>query len=218
MSERRVGRTIDGGASSRRLRRGRIATVDDLRRAQEQQRLLGSELSRVRELAGAWRNGLAGLITALVTFSLIRGRSDIGTLSPNWAVAVGVLLLLALVAGGAAAILVLRAAHGRPRVVELRSALPEAAATHAEALRSARAVQRGIVLSFVCLVLLTGAVATTWYGPEKSPPGLRIRHAGGTVCGRVVEQKPGWVTVEAAGVRTTVQLSQASFVVPVSAC
>ncbi|MEV0175620.1 hypothetical protein AB0I00_31470 [Streptomyces sp. NPDC050803] len=201
-----------------RLRAGGAATRRDLLRERERRSLLADELVRVRESATAWRNGLAGLITALVGFSLIRGRSDIGQLTPAWARAVGVLLLLALAVGTAAAFAVLRAAHGRPNIVVMRAAEPAAVAAHGEALRSARSLRAGIALSLVCLVLLTGAVGVTWYGPEKDAALLRVRQPGGTVCGKVVRTGAGSMTLEHNGVRTTVRLRDAVSVEPVKAC
>ena len=49
--------------------------------AQAVQRMLRDELTVVRAAATAWRNGLAGLLAAMLGFSLVKGRSDIGTLA-----------------------------------------------------------------------------------------------------------------------------------------
>ncbi|MEV6633608.1 hypothetical protein AB0M54_22945 [Actinoplanes sp. NPDC051470] len=57
------------------------ATLDDLRRVQHRDRLLRTELPRGREAATAWRNGLGALLTALIGFSLIKGRADVGQLA-----------------------------------------------------------------------------------------------------------------------------------------
>src|SRR5512142_960470 len=96
------------------------ATGHDLRAAQQQQRLLKTELPRVREAATAWRNGLGALLAALIGFGLVKGRSDVGQLAPGWAAAVGVVLLLALAAGAIGALLLLRAAHGSARATDTR--------------------------------------------------------------------------------------------------
>ncbi|WP_234584556.1 hypothetical protein, partial [Micromonospora sp. MH99] len=86
-----------------RLRPGPPATVADLHRAQQLAGLLRGELERVRAAAVAWRNGLGGLLVALVGFSLIRGRTDVTTLAAGWGALVGILLLAALAAGVAGA-------------------------------------------------------------------------------------------------------------------
>lgn len=161
-----------------RLAAGPPATASDLRRAQYRERLLRTELDRVRGAALAWRNGLAGLLAALLGFSLVKGRSDIGQLSPAASAVVGVLLLLALVAGAGAALALLRAAHGRPQIISLGTSAHPALDEHLEALDSATALRRGIMLAMLCGVLLASAVGTTWYGPARAaaqaPPGSAV--------------------------------------------
>nr|ADK54886.1 hypothetical protein [uncultured soil bacterium] len=137
----------------------------DLYQAQLRERMARSELDRVRQAALAWRNGLAGLLAAVVGFSLIKGRSDIGELTSTASVAVGVILATALVVGTGAALALLYAAHGRPSVQRLKSATEVVLADHREALSAARALRRGIVLSLICGALLATAVGVTWYGP-----------------------------------------------------
>ena len=85
------------------------------RAAKATQDLLADELPRVRTSAVAWRNGLGALLAGLIGFGLVKGRSDVTQLTPTAAAAAGFLLLAALVAGSVAAVLLMRAAHGRPR-------------------------------------------------------------------------------------------------------
>lgn len=85
------------------------------------QRALAQELGRVREVAVAWRNGLAAILAGLVGFGLIKERRDVGQAAPQWAVTAGLLLLAALVAGGLGALSLLCAAHGRPACVRVCS-------------------------------------------------------------------------------------------------
>jgi hypothetical protein len=152
------------------LKPGPPASPADLRVAQEREMLLRTELSRVRQAATAWRNGLGGLLAALVGFGLIRGRSDVTQLTQGWAVTVGVLLLTALLAGAGGALLLIRAAHGRPSVTSVHDLLPVLAADHIEAVESATALRRGIGLTLTCAALLITAVAITWYGPSDAGP------------------------------------------------
>jgi hypothetical protein len=72
------------------LRPGPSATPADLRAAQERERLLRSELPRVRAAAAAWRNGLAGLLAALAGFGFIKGQSDL--VFPSFAMSEGLVL------------------------------------------------------------------------------------------------------------------------------
>ena len=109
---------------SYRLEPGSRAKSADLRAAREYYRLLSAELTRVRQAATAWRNGLGGLLAALVGFSLIKGRSDISQLAKPWAVGVGIMLLAALITGAAGALLLIRAANGRPSVTSARELMP----------------------------------------------------------------------------------------------
>jgi hypothetical protein len=89
--------------------------------SQAVQRLQRDALPRVRAAAVAWRNGLAGLLAGLLGFSLVKGRSDVSQLAWPWNVAVGVLLLAALMIGGYGATRLLWAAHGRPDLLDRRT-------------------------------------------------------------------------------------------------
>jgi len=194
------------------------ATPADLRAAQERDRLLRTELPRVREAATAWRNGLGALLAALVGFGLVKGRSDVSQLDPAWAVAVGVGLLLALIAGAVGALLLIRAAHGIPVVTPVRKILARRAADHMEALSAAKALTAGIVLTLTCAALLVGAVATTWYGPPRDKPAVEVTTPDGTVCGRVVRTAAGTMTLDTAAGEVPVELARASAIRAVTAC
>jgi hypothetical protein len=149
---------------------GPDATVADLQRAERLGEMLAGERERVSAAALAWRNGLAGLLVALAGFSLIKGRSDISELTPVPGRIVGILLLLAVGTGAAGALSLLRAAHGRPSILDATRVQPGVIADHEEALAAAHALRRGIALTLVCAVLLVGAVGTTWYGPAHAKP------------------------------------------------
>lgn len=194
------------------------ATEADLRAAQEGERLLAAELPRVREAATAWRNGLGGLLAALVGFSLIKGRSDVSQLAGSWAVWVGILLLAALVAGAAGALLLIRAANGRPAVVPARELLSRNTADHVEAVSAAGALRRGIALTLGCAALLVAAVGATWYGPGRDKPVLQVTVPGGTVCGSVVALADGNLTLDTAAGEVTTKLAEASAVQPLTSC
>ncbi|MFC4020214.1 hypothetical protein ACFOW4_20030 [Micromonospora sp. GCM10011542] len=148
-----------------RLQPGPPATVADLRRAQHLAGLLRGELQRIRAAALAWRNGLGGLLVALVGFSLIRGRSDVTTLAPGWGPLVGVLLLAALGAGVGGALTLLRAAHGPLSVTPVAAVAPAPLGDHQEALAAVRALRTGVGLVLLCTALLVAAVGVTWYAP-----------------------------------------------------
>ncbi|MFE6871560.1 hypothetical protein ACFVFS_34045 [Kitasatospora sp. NPDC057692] len=191
-----------------RLRPGDPATPVDPRLIQDRQRQLRGELPRVRAAATAWRNGLAALLTALVGFGLIKGRSDIGQLSGACAAVVGGLLLSALLAGAAGALLLLRAAHGRPAMTPVRTMPPGPVAERREAEQSTRALRKGIVLTLACAGLLVAAVGTTWYGPARSTPRLTVITPGLTVCGAVTRVGDGSMLLTTAAGQVSVELAQ----------
>lgn len=203
---------------SRQLSPGHSATVADLHAARERERLLLAELPRVREAATAWRNGLGGLLAALVGFSLIKGRSDIGELAGHWAALVGILLLAALIAGTVGALLLIRAANGRPSVASTRQLLSRSVADHLEALAAATALRRGIVLTLTCAALLVAAVGATWYGPARDKPFLQIATPSGTICGSVVRVSHGSLTLNTAAGEVTTDLAAVSAIEAVVGC
>jgi hypothetical protein len=179
-------------AMTYQLRPAEPATEADLRAAQERGRLLAAELPRVREAATAWRNSLGGLLVALVGFSLIKGRSDVSQLAGSWAAAVGILLLASLIAGAAGALLLVRAANGRPSVVPIHEALSRSTADHVEAVAAANALRRGIALTLCCAALLVAAVGATWYGPGRDRLVSRNSTPRGTVYSSVMSIDHAW--------------------------
>ncbi|MEU4827091.1 hypothetical protein AB0H37_34910 [Actinomadura sp. NPDC023710] len=171
------------------------ATIGDLRRARDRERLWRTELDRVRTAALAWRNGMAALLAGLVGFGLLKGRSDVGALSPGWATTVGLLLAVALIVGAVAAGSLMTAAHGLPAAGRTADLPSQTAADHAEALLSARRLRRGITLTAVFVLVLTTAVAVTWYGPEKTKPALRVKTTTADLCGTLLRTRTGQLTL-----------------------
>ncbi|MFI1646009.1 hypothetical protein ACH4XT_03565 [Streptomyces avidinii] len=201
------------------LRPGPPATPDDLHRAQYQEELLeGGELERIRSAALAWRNGLAGLIAGLIGFGLVKGRSDVTQLAPGAAAAVGVLLGLATLFGALAAWLVLRAAHGLPRVVPAEQLPGRVAHEHQLATAAARDLRRGSALVVVHATLLIAAVAVTWYGPERAKPQVKVVTPDVTACGTVRSVGGGALTVRTRTVEMRIPLDQVLDLAAVEAC
>lgn len=206
-----------------RIEPGPPAKPRDRASAIEHHRVVAEELPRVRAAALAWRNGVAGLLVSLLGFSLIRGRSDVTALTQPYAAIVGVLLLLALIMGGVAAFLLLRAAHGRPSAVTLRQASGGSSTVigldHAETLAAVRALRAGLTSALVAAGLLCAAVATTWYGPVPSPvPRLDVLLPEGAVCGTVVEVSRGSLTLDTEHGRVQLSLDRALSLYPVTEC
>jgi hypothetical protein len=200
------------------IRPGRPAQVADLVRAQDRERALEQELPAVRAAATAWRNGLGALLAAVVGFGLIKGRSDISKLAIPWNVAAGVLLLLCIVCGAAAALLMLRAAHGVPGLRSLRLTAPGAVWAHTEAVASTRALRCGVRWFFACVLSLVAAVAVTWYGPAADDPRLSVVVKGQSTCGSVVGIAAGILTLKTAVGNVQIDLGQASTIRIVDSC
>ncbi|MEV4693555.1 hypothetical protein AB0K27_20930 [Micromonospora echinospora] len=194
------------------------ATESDLRAVQQRDRLLRDELPRVRAAAGAWRNGLGVLLAGLIGFGLIKGRSDVGQLAPSWAAVVGAILLAALLVGAVGAVLLLRAAHGRPFVTSSRELLSPRTADHVEALTSAKALLWGMIATLGCVVLLVAAVGATWYGPEKSKPAVQVATDAGTICGSVVRLTHGTLVLKTKAGEVSADLSTALTLQAVDTC
>jgi hypothetical protein len=193
----------------------------DRRAAQAVRALRADELTRVRAGALAWRNGLGALLAGLIGFGLIKGRSDVGQLAPGYAVVVGILLLAALVVGGAGAVLLMRAAHGRPYASVLPRASgtdPAGAARRAETDASERALHWGVVSAFTCMGLLTAAVGVTWYGPEKKQSIEVQLSTGARHCGQIVSLAQNRLTLKTSRGQVAVDLAQADGLAVVDSC
>ena len=197
---------------------GRPADPADMRASRELIRILAAELPRVREAATAWRNSLGGLLVALAGFSLIKGRSDVGELKASWGAAVGFLLLAALIAGAAGALLLTRAASGRPSAIPARALRSRSVADHAEAMNAAAALRGGIIMTLGCAALLVAAVAVTWYGPGRAGPVLQITTPSATVCGSAVSASHDRLALQTAAGLVTEDLAAASAVQAVASC
>jgi hypothetical protein len=161
----------------------------------------------------------------LIGFGLIKGRSDVTQLTSAYAAVVGLLLLIALITGTAAAVLIMRAAHGRPYATSLRKLSTSPAADLAEASRraetdaSARALNRGVILCFACTTFLTAAVALTWYGPAKEQPRIEAHLlSGARRCGEVVAVSEGRLTLKTAQGQITVDLTEVIGLTAVDSC
>ncbi|MFI7609587.1 hypothetical protein ACIBTV_31370 [Micromonospora sp. NPDC049366] len=128
------------------------------------------------------------------------------------------LLFAALLAGAIGALLLIRAAHGRPSVADVQRIPPSQAGDHIEALASADALRRGIALTLGCTLLLVVAVGTTWYGPERRKPALRVTGPTGTTCGHVVRLNQGTIVLKTDAGEVSVDLRAAATISPVDKC
>lgn len=203
---------------------GPPATLADRAAVRHRRHLLRQELARVREAAAAWRTGLAALLVSMVGFGLVKGREDIRELAAPYDVVVGWLLLLTLVTGALGALLLLRAAHGRPAVTVVQQTLPgvlvqgEDVLDHRETVRAATALSCGVVLTMLCATALAGTVAVTWYGPDRSKPRIEVATPEGTFCGGSQGIAGGRLLLRTSAGEVTVRLDEALTVRAVESC
>lgn len=208
-----------------RVSAGSPARPRDRRAARATRDILTDELSRVRAAALAWRNGLGALLAGLVGFSLIKGRTDVTQLQPVPAATVGGLLVFALGCGFAAAVLLLRAAHGLPRKTPVREVIdrsaeePALASRLAEATAAGRALRHGVALFAICTVLLCAAVGLTWYGPPKDKPRVQVLFPdGGAQCGEVISLDAARLTLKTPAGPVALDLGRAAGLGAVESC
>ncbi|WP_445528865.1 hypothetical protein [Streptomyces cyslabdanicus] len=197
---------------------GRSADRSDAAAAQEHHQALRNELPRVREAARSWRNGLAGLLLSLVGFGLIRGPSEVDKVEAPWHIVIGCLLLASLLAGAFGAYRLLGAHNGRPRATPVNLDVSAVTQDHLLALTALRDLRQGIVATLLCTALLVAAVGTTWYGPEKSTPKLRVRTTGTTLCGESATVDGGRLRLKSKAGQISLVLSTVLTVETVDAC
>jgi hypothetical protein len=187
--------------------------------------VVSQELPAVRAMADSWRKGIAGLLIAVVGFTLIRGRADLNQLSSGWAIAVAALLCGVLVVGGFAAYQILGAAHGYPRPVPINtgqrtdktSAKPMT--SHDLAMRSLSGLRQGVLAAVLAAILMVAAIALTWFAPAKQSARLLvIDGAGAVMCGAVEQTDRGRVTLQTATGTVVIDLAGATNVAPVDEC
>ncbi|MEU8762888.1 hypothetical protein [Streptomyces sp. NPDC048659] len=188
-----------------RIAAGPRATAADLLASQERHRLAAEALPRVRAASLGWRNAAGALMAGLVAFGLVKGRTDVGQLADRWALAVGCLLLLALVCGACGAYLLNRAAHGAPKPFRLGTRTTRSATEHLEVRSALRALRGGIAMTSACVLFLVCAVGSTWYGPNAKPPAVELSTpATGKLCGTVTGVRQGRIVLKTGG--TTVEV------------
>ncbi|MFI6348430.1 hypothetical protein [Streptomyces sp. NPDC050560] len=202
---------------------GPSGTPADREAGRAARRLLAGELARARAAALAWRNGLAGLFVGLLSFGLVRGRTDVGGLASPYDALVGGALSLCLVLGTSGALLLLRAAHGAPAARRLPTGPPAGALAvrlgdHMETRRTARALARGVALTIACGAMLVAGVALTWYGPGDEGPRVLVRTPSGVLCATSVRTDGARLLLRTASGDVTVRLVDAEEVTAAAAC
>jgi hypothetical protein len=197
-----------------------MSTAVSRERAEQVQALRAQELDLVRAQAEKWRNGLASLLVLITAVSVVKGRESITELLPPVQVAVGVVLLLALILASVGAFLGMRAAYGLPKAGLVDATLEELLQhARARASRSVRDMRWALGLTFATLALLVVAIGLTWYGPTSPSGSAQLTTADGTTyCGRLSRADTGSLGLEINGLEITVPRSGARSLVAVSTC
>lgn len=205
-----------------KITEGRPAEPRDLELARARRRMSLGRLPTVRAMALAWRNGLGAVLVALIGFGLIKGRTDVGDLARPYGVIVGILLVLAIAAGGGAAGLLLRAAHGSPagQSADDLEGLPdlEVQVERLETEASLSALRVGRRMAVGCAGLLVAAVGITWYGPAKADASVVVVTPGGERCGTVEKLAGGVLTLTTDSGEVEVRMAEATGLRIVDSC
>lgn len=152
-------------------------------------------MPRVRQAAHDWRNGAGALVAGILSFSLIKGKSDLAEVAEGWAVFAGALLALSLLLGLSASFLILRASHGLPLFISVDNAQTSEVREYLEAIRSTGYLRLGIKVLTASLFSLAFSVAVVWYAPEREQDKLVLATPAGSVCGTILMSAEGSITI-----------------------
>ncbi len=171
------------------------------------QALLDGALTTAQKMAGAWRTGMAGLVTLITTGVVVSGRTTASSLTTPWRAVV------TLAVGGGLALAVLGLWHAlaaevgvaaRPRSLDeiLREQASVEAYTVRQAWRAGERLATARRCVAIALALLLTGVLLTWWAPEapSDPPALvTVTGPDGAVCGTLLSADGGAVRVRVSG-------------------
>jgi hypothetical protein len=162
--------------------------------------LISTQFDSVRKTAENWRNGLVAMTGLIAAFSIIKGPSDVAGLTHGVAYWVGILLFLALRSAAFGAWSSLAAAYGEPVEITQEQFHQQGGIDgyrHSMALlAAAKKLKHAQNATIVTLVLLTLAVALTWYGPRSASTLDLERRLLPNVCGKLVSSSNGYIDVK----------------------
>lgn len=181
--------------------------------AARRRKALDAELALTRGRATSWAKGIGALLAAGLTFSLVKGRSELTDLAPGFAVAVGVLLIAAIAVATVAVYFLLSAAYGRLGDV------PPETTDHTLAVQTMDDLRSGLRWAVLGVVVLLLSVGVTWFGPAADGPSLQVVHAGGTSwCGEPIRTDGGILTLEVDGQEVQLDLAEVAQLLPLASC
>jgi hypothetical protein len=205
--------------------RPRRATPSDVRWAERADELEFETLTRVRAASEKWAASLAAILGLTGAVFVVKGRDDVSKLDTPYQVAVGILLLVALIVAAIATYLAARAAQGTPTDVKWPNGGKLRRWEHEEALAARKHLRASRVLALVTVSIVVLAIGLTWFGEAKpasadSSAVVILRATGAPLCGTLISARgPGEVALD-AGDAPPVALPAATLraIVPVAGC
>ncbi len=180
----------------------------------------GPESTRLPELRASAR-GWHGVQLAVLGFIGLCGvlQGDAGADLPRWLqVWSGVLVLVSLALACVATALVALVAWPVYGAASRRAGSPD---EQAEIEVSGQRLRRGIVLTFIAVVLLALAATSSWWptgGGSGSAALTEVTTEAGTVCGELGESQQGAVALDVDGREVAIALSDVVSLRPVDGC
>ncbi|MEV4636608.1 hypothetical protein AB0J80_04565 [Actinoplanes sp. NPDC049548] len=171
-----------------------------------------ADITRLRDSAERWRNGIAmitGILSAVLVF---KGPDPVAGLATPLRVLLFAVVVLAIAAGMTGCFFAIRAAAGLP-VVQQRRTTIDALATDQRARREAtvRHLHRAIGLSAVMIALLVVSVGLAWFlprPPAKAPMARMELVDGRVLCGPLVRLDADEVAITVFGEAVVVKRAQ----------
>ena len=191
--------------------------------------LVADSLPTVRAAAQAWRNGLTGLLTLVITGVVIQGRTTASELPASWRLAMTLLIgggLSTAVLGLWQALAAEAGTRTGPRTLTGIHEHHASVSAYQVALANTAGRRLGKARNSVAvaLALLVAGVATTWWAPANptSPPAyLKVTYTGGgSVCGTLQSADGGQLRLAVGGVHApaVIDLSAVTNVFVVTSC
>jgi hypothetical protein len=174
------------------------------------------QLAALRKLASDWRSGQLGILGLVSIVTLFKSETAMSQLGAPAAIVVGVTILVSLVTAAAAVFYLSSLAWGWPRLALQPS---DRYASDASRVRtSIRRLKTSIGLTFASVILLSVALAATWYVPVRVSHQFQVVTSDGQICGKILGANPRTVMIAAGDTRVSVDTARLITVNPVSTC
>jgi hypothetical protein len=171
-----------------------------------------ADMTRLRDSAERWRNGIAmltGLISAVLVF---KGPDPVAGLSMTSRILLYIVVILAVALGMAGCFCAIRAAAGLPVITQRPTTIEKTVSENRDRrIRVARLQRWAIGFSAVMVLLLLVSTGLAWFLPraQTSPRIARLQLDGGRVlCGQMLRVDDTEVAISVFGQSVTVPRGQ----------